>query len=292
MKSLYIASCLLITTSLGGCLKIDAKFNLTTASHDNLIAADDRLNATYWLQKSAEYKGAANQAYATARRQLNAALADPSWSAALEQTGSDFSALPPAIILDVDETVLDNTALNVWLAKTGKPFASRDWDLFVESASSPATPGALALTNYAAEKGVQVFYVTNRKAHLEAATRRNLESEGFPLASNEDVLLMKGERPEWTSEKGSRRAVVAASYRILLLVGDNLGDFADGILSTPKDRHAIVDANVDRFGKSWIILPNPVYGSWENAAFGFNFDLSLDERRQVIASGMDEWAPE
>lgn len=284
-SSLTIAALL-----LGGCLTMDGSFDLGRSSPDSILKADDRVNASYWLQQSAEYDGVANMAYNIARLRLDQALADRNWTASLEQSGT-YQDLPPAIILDVDETVLDNTRMNVHLLKTGTKFSPTIWNGFVESASSPAIPGAVEFTNYAAKKGVTVFYVTNRRAPLKTATRRNLAAQGFPLKENTDTLLLKNERENWGTEKGTRRAFIAENYRILLLVGDNLGDFTDGILSTPEVRERIVAQNRERFGLSWIVLPNPVYGSWENSAHNFKSGLSLDERRQLLVERMEEWLP-
>ena len=76
------------------------------------------LNATLWVQSSAEYRAAAMQTFAAARRALDEALADPSRVGAIEETNED-PAQPPAIILDVDETVLDNTPFEARVIQHG-----------------------------------------------------------------------------------------------------------------------------------------------------------------------------
>jgi 5'-nucleotidase (lipoprotein e(P4) family) len=288
---LFKALVCVATLSLAGCLNIDAAFDWNLPGPDNQIKSDDRLYATYWTQQSAEYRGSAKMAYAIARLRLDQALADKTWTAAAEQTAG-FQDLPPAIILDVDETVLDNSRFNGALIKGNALYHSSLWDKFVNDAVSPAIPGALEFTNYAADNGVTVFYVTNRRAHLEEATYENLESEGFPLQEGTDTLLLKNEQEGWGSEKGSRRSYIAKNYRILLLIGDNLGDFTDGILTAPEQRRMIVEKNNDHFGRDWIILPNPIYGSWENSAIGFQFTRSAKERRQSIGEQLEDWKPE
>ena len=128
-------------------------------------------------------------------------------------------------------------------------------------------PGALEFTRAAAAKGVTVFYVTNRDRALEQATRDNLAKFGFPLDPSRDTVLTRAERPEWTSsDKSSRRSVVAQDFRILLLVGDDFGDFVQGARGTLAARKALDEANAAMWGVKWIALPNPMYGSWKTAA--------------------------
>lgn len=183
------------------------------------------LNSVLWTQTAAEFKILAKQSYLRAQEALEKALNDPSWTAALEQEGR-FDMRPPAVILDVDETVLDNSPYEARLILRGAAFSTDTWHQWCEEARAPAIPGALEFTRYAAGKGVTVFYVTNRRHEVEEATRKNLETLGFPLDPKRDTLLTRGERPEWdTSDKTPRRKEVASGYRVLLLVGDNMGDF-------------------------------------------------------------------
>lgn len=234
------------------------------------------VDATLWTQVSAEFRGASLQAYRLARLQLEEALGDSSWTAAREQE-EPYRGKPPAVILDVDETVLDNSPYQARLIRLGGTYGPDTWDPWVREARAPAVPGALAFTRFAHERGVRVFYVTNRDADLEGATRRNLERLGFPMADTLDVLLTEGERPGWDGTKVARREHVAEGHRILLLVGDNLGDFTDEpqpgrwvrgeAVARPGGRPAREPRVGDRWwGRRWIVVPNPVYGSWEDAA--------------------------
>ena len=89
-------------------------------------------------------------------------------------------------------------------------------------------PGSLAFIKYANSKGVKVFYVSNRKAPQEEATRNNLKALGYPIDESEDTVLLKGEMDDWGSKKGTRRTVITQTYRLVMIVGDNFGDFVDG----------------------------------------------------------------
>ena len=220
------------------------------------------------MQTALEYEATALQAYRLAQMQLDAALADRSWTAAIEQKG-DASQLPTAVIVDVDETVLDNSYYQARMIRDATTYSSSTWDPWVMEQKATAIPGAREFTRYAASKGVTVFYVTNRTANLEAATRANLEAEQFPVSKEIDVVLTRGERPEWNaSAKGPRRAHIAQSHRILLLIGDDLGDFVVDPSGTPEKRRASSELYNGWWGRRWIMLPNPTYGSWERAVIG------------------------
>jgi 5'-nucleotidase (lipoprotein e(P4) family) len=241
----------------------------------------ENLNAVVWMQTALEYEASALQAYRLAERQLDEALRDPSWTAALEQTVA-ASTLPPAVILDIDETVLDNSPFQARMVRDNTAYAEDSWSGWVHEKAAPAIPGAKAFTDYAAKKGVTVFFISNRTAAAEPATRANLEAQGFVLDAHLDTVLMRGERPEWVSSpKGPRRAHVAASYRVLLLIGDDLGDFVVNAAGTPDERRTRTAANADWWGRRWIMLPNPTYGSWERAVIGADRD-PIDAKRRAL----------
>jgi acid phosphatase len=259
---------------------------LTLAGCASSDTGIDGLNATLWMQQSAEYRGSAEQAYRAAQQMLEEALADPSWTAALEQEG-DPSSLPPAVILDVDETVLDNSPFQGRLIREGRTFNPAMWNAWVSEATAPPVPGALAFTRSAAERGITVFYVTNRDSHLEAATKLNLERAGFPIADQTDVLLTRGEREGWGSDKTSRRAHVASHYRIILLAGDDLNDFLSVSRASIEERDQLESAYSGYWGHKWIVLPNPSYGSWERALYGFDSSLDADAQRELKAGRLE-----
>lgn len=251
-------------------------------------APHDGTNATYWVQNSVEFKANSYALYQLAMLRLDQALADKSWTAVDEQ-GSGYEGKPPAVILDVDETVLDNSLYQAWIVENDKWYSSKTWGPFVNTVTSRAIAGSLEFTQYAASKGVTVFYVSNRKAPLEDATRKNLAKFGYPVDAKQDVVLLRNEKKDWGSKKSTRRAHVAATHRVLLLMGDNLGDFSDSYKGTPADRAAVYAKNQARWGKSWIMLANPTYGSWEGASFGFNWKMKSDKKRAMKYEIMTDW---
>ncbi|WP_051548190.1 HAD family acid phosphatase [Sneathiella glossodoripedis] len=167
-------------------------------------AANDLINATVWTQTAVEFKASSMAAFKLAEIMLDRALANKDWTAALEQ-GDNYQGKPPAVILDVDETVLDNTEYEAWLIKAKKNYSSKTWMPFVDAAQSDPIPGSKEFINYAKSKGVEIFYVSNRKAPGEAGTRKNLKDLGYPINEKIDTVLLRGERENWGSEKGTRR---------------------------------------------------------------------------------------
>lgn len=132
---------------------------------------------------------------------------------------------------------------------------------------------------------MQVIYLTNRDASLEAATRANLTALGFPVDDAPDAVLTQGEREGWAS-KTARRDWVAERYRILLLVGDNFGDFVAEADTSVSARRARGRSFREYWGSRWIVLPNPQYGSWEAALYDFEYGLPrrslLDAKREHL----------
>ena len=274
----------MIAAALAGCATTQ-----TPAPEAQSVPQNDLLNATLWMQSSVEYKATTLGIYALARLRLDEALADRKWTATPERQGKNYRKLPPAIILDADETVLDNSKFQAEQIRKGVEYSEELWTAYVKAEVTEAIPGAAAFTQYAASKGVTVFFVTNRSAQTEPATQADLAKLGFPLKGGEDTVLTKNERPEWGSKKGTRVQSVADRYRVLLLLGDNMGDFTDDYYGTPEKRLAVYEANKAHWGKDWIALPNPAYGSWESAPFEGNFSLTPDERRQKKLDALEGW---
>lgn len=250
-------------------------------------ARHETLRATLWVQAAAEYEALALQAYRGAAASLWRGLGDPRWTAAPVEQEAGFEGLPPAVILDIDETVLDNAPYQARRIEVNGEFTPESWDEWVLEAAAEPIPGAAEFTRYAAERGVAVFYVSNRDASLEEATRRNLAAHGFPLdRSGEDRVLSRGERPEWGSDKTTRRAHVAARYRVILSVGDDLNDFVPARVSR-AEREELLRRYRDWWGDRFIVLPNPIYGSWESALLEWRTDLSPEERRRLQDGALD-----
>jgi len=240
--------------------------------------ADNRLDAILWQTTSAEYRVLAQSIYATARTHLERSLADPHWSA-LSTQKENFRDLPPAIIMDIDETVIDTGAFQSQMARNNARFSSPPWREWQERNQPGAIPGAVEFIAAAQARGVTVFFVTNRDHATEQTARRNLAAIGIALPQEIDTVLCRSERADWGSDKESRRQFVAQSYRVLLLIGDDLSDFISDYRIAPELRVSAALTHGE-WGTKWFMLPNPMYGSWEASLYDFRSDLSADEVSQ------------
>ncbi len=221
----------------------------------------ERLHSTLYLQRSAEYPALCRQVYRAAAEKLDAALKDPQWSALEGQTGTP-AALPPAVVIDLDETVFDNSPYYAQVVRKDADFDLKQWNRWVVRAEAQLLPGAAEFIAAAQKAGVAVYFITNRDARLEGFTRLNLERRGIALDPKVDTLLMLGETPDWKHDKSSRRSFVALTHRILLLIGDDLNDFAAIGGLDEQQRKAVVARTAAYWGDRWFILPNPGYGNW------------------------------
>lgn len=223
------------------------------------------LSAILWVQTAAEFDALTRQTYRAATSAMRDRLeAAPSSSIVTEATAG-CSGCAPAVIIDVDETVLDNSAHDARRILDGQPFEPVVWTAWVNERAAHEIPGALAFAQEAQRLGVTVFYVTNRTQEEEAGTRDNLRALGFPVSTEVDTVLTKGDlSASASSDKSDRRRWVATNYRVLLIIGDDLNDFVPANVSR-EERDALIERHAANWGTSWFMLPNPVYGSWERA---------------------------
>ncbi|MEO0367391.1 MAG: HAD family acid phosphatase [Pseudomonadota bacterium] len=246
----------------------------TTSDHAPDSIIHNNFNSTLWIQTASEYKANSIQAFNSAAAHLEQAKEDSSWTAMLEQE-DDFSTLPAAVILDIDETVLDNSPYEAHGILEGSEFTEPSWDKWVAIKSAAAVPGAVEFINKAIALDIEVVYVTNRECMLregsadtcpqEQDTIDNLAKVGIKNTAKTHIFL-KSEKPAWTSEKESRRQEIAKQYRVIMLLGDDLGDFLPGVKNntTPQERDLLVNQYQDHWGTKWFSLANPTYGSWRN----------------------------
>ncbi len=165
-----------------------------------------------------------------------------------------------AIITDIDETVLDNSPYNGRLIEQDVSYSKESWLEWGALSIADTIPGALYFFKYAASKGVEIFYISNRLAEQQQVTINNLKKYDFPFADADHVLLKTK-----SSEKETRRKSVADTHQILLLLGDNLSDFSTLFdRQSTNRRNELVDSLKSSFGSRFIIFPNPMYGDWES----------------------------
>jgi acid phosphatase len=286
------------------------------------------LNSVAWMQASMEYRALAMGAYNVARQSLDQALEDATWTALPAQVpvsseeAAILGGLPPAVILDIDETVLGTLPYQAWLVRNRKPFTIASWHAWVSEASAEAIPGALEFVRYAMDKGVTVFYLSNRafrgpldrdgngtidqgeeQLELKQYTIANLLRLGFlpqEIVSNEDSVLLRGETAEdgrvmdgWdSSDKTARRNSLSSDYRVVLILGDSLNDFLSDrklLAIEGEEKPDAPGSHMARWGRSWIMLPNPIYGSWEKRMHDSMHSLSGKQKSRIKLDSLDTW---
>jgi 5'-nucleotidase (lipoprotein e(P4) family) len=220
-----------------------------------------QVGAILFMQKAAEYRALTYQAFNLARWQLDADFDKKN----VKKLPKAERKMPRAVVVDIDETVLDNSPHQAYTVKKRLPFAAATWIEWGNMRAAKPIPGAVDFLTYANQKGVKVFYVSNRFDQQKAATIDNLKKVGFPDATDETVLLFKTE-----SSKEARRKAIMEKYRIVLLVGDNLDDLSNVFeRKSVADRFAEVDKTREMWGKKFIVIPNAMYGGWESAIYEY-----------------------
>ena len=269
LKSQFISTVIIFAFILSAC-----KTNVPVV--ENKINTQEQLVlATIWFNESAEMQASFIQNYKLAKLMIDKQL-----------SSNKEPEKKPAVILDLDETVLNNAPYEYKLIVSQKAYTFESWTEWVNLAKAKALPGVLEFTNYAKSKGVEVFYVSNRQApdHIDA-TIKNLKGLNFPNADKEHVFLRTT-----TSDKTERRNNVSEKHEIILLIGDNLTDFSEIFANRGEDMgKIIVEKNKDLFGTKYIIMPNPMYGEWTKAIYRNSYKWSPDQldslRKTVIKPG-------
>lgn len=280
MNPIRTALALVLAVALSGCSTLPGP---PVEAGGAGVPAHDNLNATAWLQQSAEADMAHRQTWRAAGALLDRALADPQWDALTPADRvAPLAGLPPAIIVDVDETVLDNSPYQVRLIRNDAPFEDATWNAWVDEGRAGAVDGAAVFARAAAARGITMIYLTNREHSKSAVTRANLAALGFPEAGEAQFLGLGVETPGCMpkgSDKGCRRQWVAQRYRVLMQMGDQLGDFFSITDNSIAARAAQLQAFDGWVGERWFMLANPSYGSWEPALHGNDQRLSPEARR-------------
>ena len=260
-----VGSCL-VGVALGNSVPSQAKLQAapTTAS---VNPQEKVLYANLYMQTSAEYRAVCTQTYALATEKLRTRLA----SIPVEETRK------PAVIMDLDETVLDNSGYQSFLDRErSAKFLPATWTEWEKNHANEVglVPAAKDFIEFAERNGVTVVYISNRSTTTQDGTIAALKANGINTADIASRILLQA--PSTPSNKTDRRNKAILQYRVVMLFGDNLRDFSEEFVA-PKldgdndvaqkaaiaDRKAKVDATRNHWGVDWFILPNPVYGEWE-----------------------------
>jgi 5'-nucleotidase (lipoprotein e(P4) family) len=230
---------------------------------------DGKLFTTAFQQRAAEYRALCYQAFNIAHLRV-------------DQNMLMNTSKPRAIMTDVDETVLNNSAYQAHQVLKGEDYTPDSWTEWVSMASADTVPGAVRFLQYAASKGIEIFYVTNRDEKDRDGTLRNLQKFNFPNSDNAHLLL-RGD----VSSKEMRKQNILKTHDIILLMGDNMNDLSNLFEGREPDaRMKVADAFQSEFGKKFIVLPNPVYGDWENSIYKFGRGLTPVQKDSLMRASM------
>lgn len=220
-----------------------------------------------WHQHAAEYQALCYQAFNIA-----------SWRI-------DKMKLKPkrhryAIITDIDETILDNSYYEAQRLKECKDFDAASWKKWTDKAAATAVPGAVEFLQRVKQKGISIFYLSNRGVGEVSSTMQNLQKLNLPDANTEHMIFMDGD-----ASKEERRRKIMADYEVIMLLGDNLNDFTALFekKSTAERNEEVTKARAE-WGSKFIVLPNATYGEWENALYNYERGLSDEEKRARLNS--------
>jgi 5'-nucleotidase (lipoprotein e(P4) family) len=215
-----------------------------------------------WQQHAAEYIALCYQAFNIAEWQIEKFLSESK------------TQNPKAIITDLDETIIDNSyCFGSAIKNSIKP----NWDEWKSMSMATALPGAVKFLQDVHEKGIDIFYVSNRDTSEAVSTLRNLIKLNMPNADRNHLLLMNN-----SPSKEFRRRSVAEKYEVILYLGDNLQDFSSGYEHKLLMKEPKLQINFVHNGeKHTLILPNPVYGDWLNTLHNHQFELNANQKDSI-----------
>lgn len=262
--SLYGTSAL-VFLALTGCAQ-------QTKSDANAQLNDQSVMALNWFQQSGEYQALAYQAFTTATYAFDKA--------------QSLTGKQKAVVVDLDETMIDNSAYSAWQVKANKPFDDKSWSRWTHAEQAKAIPGAVSFAQYVDSHGGTMFYVSNRAQNDYAATVANLQRLGFPNVTEKTLRLNTA-----TSNKQARfDEIKNEGYNIVLYIGDNLNDFGAATYHKGNaERRNFVASNHNLFGTQFIVLPNPYYGDWESGLAPNYNQLTPEQKLKVRDDALKAW---
>lgn len=261
---------------LAGMIILFSACTTTTHITNQQPAVNDIASAKLFMaayqQKAAECRALCYQAYNIAQFRLDEFLQQP-------------HSKPLAVMTDIDETILDNSPYQVHQSLQGKDYDPVTWHEWTDKASADTVPGSLQFFQYAASKGVEIFYVTNRDQAERASTLNNLQKFNFPYVDNSHLKLMSA-----TSSKGPRRDSIRMTHDIIMQIGDNLNDMNTAFeKKSVDDRLQTTNQYKGEFGYRYIVIPNPSYGEWENSFYHYKFNLTPAQKDSVLKTIVKDW---
>lgn len=269
MRKTFLAISAILTSSaaLSGCAtnQLSAGYQLE----------EQNVSAINWMQQSGEYDALAYQAFNGARQAFDAA--------------KPTKGRRKAVIVDLDETMIDNTAYAGWRVKQGAPYTEKTWARWMAAEQARPIAGAVEFARHVNSNGGTMFYVTNRDVKSYAPTAANIRKLGFPGVSAKTLLLNSGQ----SNKQGRFDSIKAEGYEVVVYVGDNLNDFGTATYhKSNQQRRAFVEASREAFGTKYFMLPNPSYGDWISGMAPDYYKQSPEKQLEINGKSIRSWVAE
>jgi 5'-nucleotidase (lipoprotein e(P4) family) len=238
-------------------LVFDPNPAIATAEARGEFDRNSIVRALLWMRTSGEYEALCRQTFNVALERVRNEM----------QTRKEGRAA--AVIMDLDETVLDNSGYSFFLLRNGLRHHETHWNSWNRQNIGQVglVPGAKQFIKAVENEGVRIVFVSNRSSTLRDTTQKillklDVATEAELADPNAVKLLLR----QNTSSKQSRRDTVMSKYDVIALLGDNLNDFSSAFRSPAvnsiDERRAAVQRHTDQWGIRWFVLPNPIYGYW------------------------------
>lgn len=250
--------CSVVFTFLVACESSKPAASSALASASN-TSTETKMSAVLWQQTAAEYEALCYQSFTLAKQRISSSGEEQ----VVDSDGSvSQMGKPNVIIMDLDETVLDNSPYQGLLLMEGKEFNRESWEEWVKRADAELIPGALDFIQLAEELNISIFYISNREEYLFEPTFQNLTK--YNIRVDREHLLLKTEED---NSKEARRIIAKEGFDNVLFIGDNLADFNAAFEGEQNisQRKNILNEFRQEIGVNFILLPNVMYGDWEDA---------------------------
>lgn len=266
----------LTAMALGLCTSVGAQTAPAAAAANTTGPSGSGVNnallyAVAWKQTAAEYRALYYQGFNVARMHVELALAK-------RKPGDK----PLAVVTDMDDTILH--PLNYWghLINENKDyFDDPVWDEWIPSNKITASPGSQDFLKFCADNGVEVFYVTSREQGEKTYeyAMDHLKFLGFPNADTKHLTVLRD-----TSNKEKRQDEIMKDFNVVVFLGDNLNDFRRKyyIKNNVDDRIKMMETDREKFGRNYIIFPNPTDGHWLAAIYGESEPPPTNANREIM----------
>ncbi|MGB0805801.1 MAG: 5'-nucleotidase, lipoprotein e(P4) family [Salibacteraceae bacterium] len=267
-KIIYLVAVFITITS---CTEPDKTEEVANVETGNTINSQEHtMNSVLFHQTAAEYKALCYQTYNFSKLVLENKLKDHAYP----------YEKPPAIVMDLDETVVDNSFYNAQLLLDNEGYTNDSWKEWSDLSKAGAVPGAIEFIKSAQELGVKVMFISNRRSNELSSTMNNVISLGVNNVDSSNFLLREEE-----GSKMARRSLVSEENEIVMLFGDNLADFMEIFdKESNQVRNDLVDSLSAEFGNRFVVLPNVLYGEWEGSLYDYKYDWNPSQKDSIRRS--------